>query len=243
MITNQVTALREKVEKKQKLRDISLHFGKLKKRQDELNQFHQEINSLADIARLFKGDNIEVVYDKSFIILANDMSKIIQEISAQFEDNFKIILDNYAGMSEKEFGNKLNSLINTWRNTLLKCWKEYINTTIYGYSASNEEIERIRDLEQIPAFKPAIDEIQQIDNVVSYLSDFPKNSDDIKYIKNLAEKRKKVWDKLKNNETPQEVLKFIKHANSGEATLDMLTPIVLDWLKKQNMINSIRIKI
>ncbi len=243
MITDQVTVLKEKVEKKLKLYDISLHFGKLKKRREELNRFRQEINSLADIARLLKGGNIEVVYDKSFIILADGISKIIQKISAEFEDSYKIVLENYAGMSNKEFENKLTGLIQIWKSTLLKCWKEYINTTIYGYSASNEEIERIHDMEKIPAFKPAIDEIQQIDNIVSYLSDFPKNSDDIKYIKNLAEKRKKVWDKLKNNETPQEVLKFIKHANSGEATLDMLTPIVLDWLKKQNMINSIRIKI
>lgn len=127
----------------------------------------------------------------------------------------------------------LKNALDLCRNSLNAVWKE---------SASKECTPII---ESLTSLRGLLGNAKEADSIIEYLnkvqSSTPASTSALdKYLANI-EKGKKIIEELHFDSDP-EVVSFIKKVRTQKATINHLTPHILEWLKDNNLTDKIKLR-
>lgn len=127
----------------------------------------------------------------------------------------------------------LKNAIDLCRNSLNVVWKE----------SSSKECTPI--IESLTSLRGLLGNAKEADNIIEYLNKVqastPASSGTLdKYLANI-EKGKKIIEELHIDSDP-EVVSFIKKVRTQKATINHLTPHILEWLKDNNLADKIKLR-
>jgi len=106
------------------------------------------------------------------------------------------------------------------------------------------DVEVLRVLALVPAFRPTVTRIQKAQERVSRLqATVPTGESDVGRFEDLMSEFDAAWAELGSDDVPREVLEFLRTAGRDGAPLDLLTDEVRDWLAERGILQSLRVRI
>ncbi|MCC3490242.1 MULTISPECIES: hypothetical protein [unclassified Microcoleus] len=234
MLVEKSTQLIELSQKKINLQRYATNLQGFQSRQQQIEQavagtiplvqclraFHQR--GLANFALAQKADTLLI---------------FITDVEAEFKADPEWIIDN-ENFNKKNFTTRIEQLQNSLREQLNQSWQCYRNQ---NKPSTNNEILNL--LDKVSAFKPTVQRIRSLDWHIQESNSIPQSIEDFEKVDRLIEQLKQCWDGLNADEVPEAVLRFLRVAANEGATLSLLTPEVKDWLAKNRLIDSLRIRL
>ncbi|MEG3924803.1 hypothetical protein [Microcoleus sp. D3_18a_C4] len=161
----------------------------------------------------------------------------IANVEAEFKKNPEWIIDN-ENFNRNNFDSRVKDLQKALREQLSQAWGLYRTEKM-----PNTNKEFLNVLDRVSAFKPTVQRIRNLDVQIRKSNSIPQSREDFDKVDRLIEELKQCWDSLNADEVPEAVLRFLRVAANEGATLGLLTPEVKDWLAKQGLIDSLRIRL
>lgn len=168
---------------------------------------------------------------------ADTLLIFITNVETKFQEEPEWIIDN-ENFNEKNFISRIKQLQKALEEQLSEAWRRYRSQKM---PSTNHEILNL--LDKVSAFKPTVQRIRSLDLQIRESNSIPQDSEDFEKVDRLIEQLKQCWDGLNADEVPEAVLRFLRVAANEGATLSLLTPEVKDWLAKNRLIDSLRIRL
>lgn len=234
MLVEKSTQLIELSQKKINLQRYATNLQGFQSRQQQIEQAVAGTLPLVQCLRAFhqKGITNFHLTQKAEILLT-----FIANVEAEFKKNPEWIIPN-ENFNKKNFTSRIEQLQNSLKEQLNQSWLVYRSQKM---PSTNNEILNL--LDKVSAFKPTVQSIRNLDRKIQESNSIPKSSEDFERVDRLIEQLKQCWEGLNSDEVPEAVLRFLRVAANEGASLGLLTPEVKDWLTKNRLIDSLRIRL
>ncbi|MEG4841424.1 hypothetical protein [Microcoleus sp. B9-D4] len=234
MLLEKSTQLIELSQKKINRQSDVTNLQGFQSRQEQIKQAVDGTLPLVQSLRTFRKKEIANLdlTQKAEILLT-----FIANVESKFKEDPEWIIDN-ENFNEKNFTSRIKQLQKALEEQLSQAWRRYRNQ---NRPSTNNEILNV--LDKVSAFKPTVQRIRSLDLQILESNSIPQSSEDFERVDRLIEQLKQCWEGLNSDEVPEAVLLFLRVAANEGATFGLLTPEVKDWLAKNDLIDSLRIRL
>lgn len=211
------------------------NFNGFQEREKQLTLAIQELTQLVVTLRVFRQKGAIAI---DFNARVEPILGTVTSINGKFQDRPESIIDNNNFNGAKFLSTLKSSLTNPLKKELLEAWKNYLTRTL---PATNPEI--IDLLYRIDAFKPTVQKVKNLRALIKE-EELPKSEEEFSYIESIIHQLQESWNALSSSEVPDDVIRFLRASVSQQgATLDLLNPEVLMWVKQNRVDNLLRIRL
>jgi DNA repair exonuclease SbcCD ATPase subunit len=202
-------------------------------RAEQIGPSSQQMEGLVQIYKEFRKRNIAVKVEIGKI--RELQSKLNDVLDKYQQDNSSI--KNADAKLRYTFWGQLKSLPDEIAQSLMWAWEDYINQKIPTVT-----VELLQTLEHIPSFAGNVAMIRKrMQEAVNMRSSLPQSAIAFEAIDNLEKDIKESWEQLHSEDFPDPVLRFIQAASSRNATLQLVTLEVREWLERHSLLNVFKV--
>lgn len=219
------------------LKQLKTEMGKLERyatRRDQLHRAKLMLTGLADIVDSIRAKGISPVID---IEDASSLkTKTLSHLKFFVEDKNTLITENKD--SSYTFWKPLDAYPSKITPEVHRAYEAYIKSKM---PSIDDEILKV--LENVPGFGGYVQAVRipfmSLQKMTrTQINELP----DFKKIDVLAEQLRNAWNALESGSIPKEVLYFLKSVHLGTGvSLELLNPVVLEWLKEKKLLGRYRI--
>ncbi|MFM2062341.1 MAG: hypothetical protein RLZZ507_2011 [Cyanobacteriota bacterium] len=238
MLVEKADELIQLSQRKIKLQEYAKNLEAFQTRQEQINKMNSELQPIVDAVNTFREQQISnFTLDPT---LQQKLDQLLNDI-IQAEDNFNVnhiwIIDN-ENFNGKSLIRRIDFLKEQLEKQLKAAWKNYLTKNM---PSTDEEMLNL--LSKVPAFSYDIQTIRQLDKQIKQVN-YPQDQSQFEFLVNKIEDLKKRWNNLSADNVPEKVVQLLRAAaNPGGASLNMLTPEVLEWVNRHGIASSLRIRL
>lgn len=204
-------------------------------RADQISPPSQQLEALAQIYGEFRKRNIAVPINIGKI---RGLQTYLNEVLNKYNQDHSSIRNADAKL-RYAFWEQLKSLPNEITQSLMRSWVDYIDQKIPTVNA-----ELLQTLENIPSFAGNVAMIRKrMQEVVSMRLSLPQSDIAFEAIDNLEKDIKESWEQLQSEDFPDPVLRFLQATSSRNATLQLVTPEVREWLERHSLLQVFKVSL
>lgn len=223
-----------------KLRELKQQEGIAKAfgtRAEQLQTPSIQLDGLASIAQEFQRRGIAIPLDQAQSNALALFTKQLRLITDAYREDPQSIVA--ATEQRYTFWEPLKTLPNQVRDAILQGWSAYVESML-----PMQQSDLLQTLEQLPGFRTHVAQIRQLNNEADRLRGrLPQSADEIDRIAAIAAELKRAWAQLPTEGIPGDVRDFLTAAVAGNAQVAQLTGTVMEWLRKNNLVDSVRISL
>jgi hypothetical protein len=131
----------------------------------------------------------------------------------------------------------IDNLTKTLKQQLSTDWQIYLSQNM---PSTNQEMLNL--LSKVQAFSHNVQQIQRLDKEIKQVT-YPKNTQELELAQTRIEELKQCWHSLSSDEVPGSVLSLLRAAANQGASLNLLTPEVLNWVNSYGIADSLKIRL
>jgi hypothetical protein len=230
-MTQEIAKLRELKQQESNARTFSTRAEQLQTPSDQLDR-------RARIAQEFQRRGIAIPLDKGQSVAFATFTKQLRLITDAYREDPQSIV-TATEEQRYAFWEPLKTLPNQARDAILQGWSEYVDSML-----PVQQSELLQTLEQLPGFRTHVAQIRQLNGEAGRLRGrLPQSADEIDRIATIAAELKRAWAQLPTEGIPGDVRDFLSAAVAGNAQVAQLTGAVMEWLRKNNLVDSVRISL
>jgi hypothetical protein len=190
---------------------------------NELIQLVTPIKQLASNAQLLSSQGLKL----SAVSEVDSAIETVRKVSARFQEDPKS--NTLKGVRWTSLKSKLEILVTKIEEAQANDWKSFFVSNLFGGLSPTQ---RGAQLAPTPENKKALELYKQLyQNFNKYRSNIPKDAEEFEQLRKLSEKLAQIEFQ---EDVPKDVSKFFQAIGTGGANLEMLTPEVIDWLRRNN---------
>lgn len=190
----------------------------------ELSQLALPIKQLASNAHLLSSQGLKL----SSVPEIDSALETVRKVTTRFQEESKSGVLRQ-GTRWSGLKNKLELLAANVRSVQANDWKTFFASNFFGGLPPNQ---RGAQLASTPENKKALERYRTLyQNYNKYRSNIPTNSEEFDSLRMLSEQLAQIEFQ---EDVPRDVSKFFQATETGGASLEMLTPEVIDWLRSNN---------
>jgi hypothetical protein len=218
--------------------DLRKYTSDLNKFRDRQNKIEELVGSLRPLVIALKTFRERKSIDVDFSQKANALLVEVTNTLSEFQkDKGWLISEQF---NFKSLQNKVTPLKSELETHLKQAWNKYKEEKGKQVLKINDELLEL--FARIETFAPAV---QTIKRGLAQLKtvDFPRDSQHFEQIDREIDRLTNTWNSLKSDEVPEAVLDFLRATATHGAPIELLTPEVSAWLKKQSITRFFHIRL
>ncbi|MEI8574776.1 hypothetical protein U737_15180 [Methylomonas sp. LW13] len=189
----------------------------------ELEQLANPISQLSFNAKLLSNQGVKLSTVSEF----NSAVETVRNVSQRFQEAPKS--STLKGMRWTSLNNKLKTLSTKSSEAQANDWKVFFSSNFFGGLPPNQ---RSAQLAPTPENKKALERYRTLyQHFNKYRSNIPRNTEEFDDLRKLSDQLAQIEFQ---EDVPRDVSKFFQAIGTGGASLEMLTPEVIDWLRSNN---------
>lgn len=233
MILEKAQQLSDLLEHKKNLRKSVDQLKGFKSRKLQLEGFINKLQPLIDTCQVLQNNGVG---NAGFGNKAQQLVQIIEDIRLKYQANPNFI---YEAKSLEKLKVSIDCFYIQLNGQTQEIWLMY---TVKVIPPTNNELLDV--LKRIPAFQHAVRNVRELaQEIEKYKTSPPKTQKQFDDFIIKVEELRHTWGQLGSEDIPEEVLTFLRSAVLNGASLELLTDRVKDWLNKNGIVSSFRIKL
>ena len=219
-----------------KLRTVAKTTQQFRARFEQLDDPLQRLTPLMRVLAEFRKRGIPVD-TSSFEKTAEKLAGHARKISQAFESDPSKILETDPSLRFQFWDEVKGRWIEDLGKTLLQAWKDHANAQL-----PMGRMDILDALDNIPDFRAKVAQIRQFTRQAGHLTlTLPTNARTFDDLQKLSETLASYWQQFDSSVIPDEVLNLLRKSADQGATLDELTPPVIQWLKENKLTHYMRV--
>ena len=235
MLLNESEVLTERIKGTKNTQDNKEEVEALDALSTSIRVIGTSFQTLVGATRLLRKNKVPLLFSDQKNLV--EVLKTVKQITSDF-DTSPISVTLKKGNKWHNLEKKLNPLTTQLNSTVHNSWKEYAQKIYFGGPRPSELDTRLaltpKNKELLVEYRALYDEFD------NYRNNLPKSESDFKKIKDLSEALKKFNFE---EEVSPEVKDFYDAITEGCASLTLLTPEVMEWLKTNNLLIGYEVRI
>lgn len=199
----------------------------------------RSLGTVAIQAEALKASGVQVQLLDSDL-LAHWLAQL-RNLLNEFQRDSSTILDPTPGVDARApLWEPLKQLPAKIGSALLESWQVWVRQMVPIISADLLEV-----LSCVPALSSSVREIREIEAAIKIAAkSLPDSKESVAEIGRKATRLKELWDTLASGGIPKDVVSFLREAGQQSGVPhERLTPSVLEWFVKHNLVSSLRIRL
>jgi len=232
MIIERSRQLIKLLDQKRMLNDNLKKVAGFKTRRDEIKNLISRLEPLVKTSSAFRNNGIGQVDVRGQV---RAFEEIVLEVISTVKLSPKAILEAKSIIKLKDGGNNFTNDLEVKLKTL---WINYTRTLLPDINNDLLDV-----LDRLPSFSKSVMQIRQISaEIVEFKDNLPLSEKQIDKFNKLADRMKSVWDGIEA--VSPDILNFLQNAvSSSGAPIDLLTDEVKEWLDKNKIKTSFKIRL
>ncbi|GAA6623059.1 hypothetical protein [Scytonema sp. NUACC26] len=231
MLVDKTQQLVNLCQKRKNLQTSATNLKEFKSRQKQIADAVTAIKPLVEALKAFRQRGIT---DFDVKQTADALIKIVVEAEAKFKENPEWINQNFNGNNLKL---RRESLKTTLEQQLGDAWKRYL----IQQNIPKPSHETLNLLSRIDTFRKTVQQFRILEGELNKVV-FPKNNAEFEIYEQKIEELKLYWNSLSSDDIPQSVLELLKAAANQGASLNLLTPEVMNWINQHGISDALKIR-
>ncbi|MBS3029673.1 MAG: hypothetical protein HCA25_22155 [Dolichospermum sp. DET50] len=233
MLIEKSQELIELSQRKVSLKNYADNLQGFQSREEQINNFITEIQTIMQAVKAFREKGISnITVDKKL----DDLLNFIIHAENDFRENPDWIIDN-KHFDAKIFKKGIDNITQTLKQQLSTDWQIYLSQNM---PSTNQEMLNL--LSKVQAFSHHVQRIRNLDQEIKRVN-YPKNIHQLELTQMQITELKQCWESLSSDDVPEAVLNLLRAAANQGASLNLLTPEVLDWVNTYGMADSLKIRL
>ncbi|MGN7610939.1 hypothetical protein ACQZV8_02525 [Magnetococcales bacterium HHB-1] len=233
ILSNRIHTLLAQVEKFRQRNSRRDESKKLQSLRTEVKPLKENLDEEVQQIRLLLDREVSLDLQKKHAILAR---KQLDKLLQHFSENFKA--ENLTcGDDWPRFEQHVDATISDIRPICKSAWSQFVDTSYSGESPRDlkKTLPHTEcNLAQLKIYQSTYQELQRLRKTrPTQRADFDKIGD-------LARQLREIGQQFERD-VPKEVDHFLRAVNAGNATLNLVTAEVMDWLQQQNKTDDFRV--
>lgn len=189
----------------------------------EIDQLANPIKQLASNAQLLSSQGVKL----STVSDVNSAVETVRNVLKSFQEAPKS--NTLKGIRWTSLKKKLEVVTTKIGEAQVNDWRAFFASNFFGGLPPNQ---RGVQLAPTPENNKALERYKTLyKEFIEYRSNIPSNSEEFKDLRELSEQLAQIEFQ---EDVPSTVSKFFQAIGTGGASLEMLTPDVIDWLRSNN---------
>lgn len=206
-----------------------------------MKEIHELEKSSNDVQKQERNDRIyESAVDEGYFIItavSKGMKQLQFSVSLELKSRMKMILKASSdavdrGMVQETTANYIQREVNGIKKSILQEWSEY-----YHKIAD----QKISMLQTVKGIVPEKEKVDYASNKIKLGASWEFKQDNLDKMKKGLQEADSIIENLGLGITGEEIIEFLKKVASGRASVNDLTPTVLNWLTDKNMTSKLAI--
>jgi hypothetical protein len=232
-LSEQSSALRQRVKNLDVVRAKTAEVGKLKLRYDEAHQLESGLSNIATMAGLLRDAGITLPSTPATVKEARNRLAVVRQ---RFSGD-----PRSATLTQGQDWNVLirttNDVITTVHQQIQNAWKAYVKG-LYTGNSPNDMAATIaktdRNEEVLKRYRLVFEQLELKGQT------FPKSREEINETKDLADRLRTIVREF-DLQVPASVKRFLDEVSQNNAGLDLATSEVIDWLRENGTFHRYKI--
>ncbi|MTJ12777.1 hypothetical protein FJR11_09270 [Anabaena sp. UHCC 0187] len=233
MLIEKSQELIELSQRKNALQNYANNLQGFQTREEQISDFVTDIQLIVQAVKAFREKGISnITLDKKL----DDLLNFIIHAEENFRKTPDWIIDT-ENFNAKILKKGIDNLTKTLEQQLSTNWQIYLSQNM---PSTNHEMLNL--LSKVQAFTHNVQRIQRLDKEIKQVI-YPKNTQELELAQTRIEELKGCWNSLSSDEVPESVLCLLRAAANQGASLNLLTPEVLNWVNIYGIADSLKIRL
>lgn len=233
MLINRAKQLIELSEEKLNLRKYADQIESFKTRQQQVEKAVLKLLPFVNTLRVFRQKNI---IDCNFTQKTESFLHFVNQSRIKFTESPEWIIKS-RDFDGDILERSIKAITTELDEQLTQAWKNYLSEKM---PSTNQEMLNL--LVKIEAFRPTVQRIRDLNDRIQRQK-LPQTSEEFEHIEQLIDQLRENWHSLSSDDVPETVLHFLKAAVDLGAPLNLLTTEVRDWLDRNKISDTLRIRL
>ena len=235
MLTDKADQVQQDIEALKQARSNQKERELFQDRRDILRDLADDLSATAQKLKTLVTHGVSVGYDGANVEEA--LAKV-RKVRSRFDENPEWIIENRNDLSDLK--RRIRSHSRKIEKDVQSAWRTYFEEKVPDLSADV--------LDVFERFDDFADDVQTIRRCTRALQKWeetpPVTGDEFDTFETLVEKRKEIWQQLRSDDVPEEVIDFlVSAAGSDGATPKQYTDAVRTWLDDNDLHDRVRLHI